>query len=44
VSLSSKTLSILALTATVCMLILLGVQISEVRYYDVAPSIWPSAK
>jgi hypothetical protein len=39
---SSKVMMILAAVATVCILVVIGLQAGELSYYSAAPSIWSS--
>ena len=39
---SSKILGILAIVATVCFLVLVGLQTVELMHYSGDPSIWPA--
>jgi len=39
---SSKIMTILAAVATVCILVLIGLQVGEWMYYSAVPSVWPS--
>lgn len=41
---SSKVISILAIAATVCFLLLIGLQIWEINGYSAEPSVWPAAQ
>ena len=40
-SLSSKAVSWVALVATVCFLVLVGLQAAELLHYSAEPSVWP---
>ncbi len=40
---STKTASAIALAATICFLLLVVFQVSELMSYRAAPSVWPTA-
>ncbi len=41
---SSKAITWVAIAATVCFLLLIVLQVSELRSFSAAPSVWPTAK
>ena len=41
---SSKVLAILAAVAAICFLLLVGLQVWELKGYSAEPSVWPAAQ